>query len=290
MTAAIDALEAAFAATERPEAPLRSHIETSAGTLLMMPSHGEIGVGVKLVTLTPTNAERGLPFIHAAYVLFDRQTQAPVALFDGAAITALRTAAVSGVATRHLAREGASRLVLFGAGVQARSHLDAMRAVRGISTLRVVSRGRDRAADLVEQARAGGVDASVGSAGDEHDADVICTCTTSVEPVLAGANLPEGVHVNAVGAYTTSMRELDAQAVARSKVVVETREAAEAEAGDLALAIRDGAIGVDHVRADLHDVVTGTPVRTSDKDRTLFKSVGIAFEDLVVARAAADRL
>jgi ornithine cyclodeaminase len=290
MAAAIDALEAAFGADPLPESPLRSHIETASGTLLVMPAHGASGVGVKLVTLTPANSEKGRPFIHAVYVLFDAETQAPVATFDGAALTALRTAAVSGLATRWLARPDARRLVLYGAGVQARSHLDAMRAVRPVEEVVIVSRGRDAAEDLARSASSGGLRASVGAPGAERDADLVCTCTTSSTPVLEGANLPEGVHVNAVGAYSTTMRELDAEAVRRARVVVETREAAAEEAGDLAIAMAEGAIGRDHVLADLSEVVRGTRVRGSDEDITLFKSVGVAFEDLVVARAAVDRL
>jgi ornithine cyclodeaminase len=255
-----------------------------------MPAHGASGVGVKLVTLTPANSEKGRPFIHAVYVLFDAETQAPVATFDGAALTALRTAAVSGLATRWLARPDARRLVLYGAGVQARSHLDAMRAVRPVEEVVIVSRGRDAAEDLARSASSGGLRASVGAPGAERDADLVCTCTTSSTPVLEGANLPEGVHVNAVGAYTTTMRELDAEAVRRARVVVETREAAAEEAGDLAIAMAEGAIGRDHVLADLSEVVRGTRVRGSAEDITLFKSVGVAFEDLVVARAAVDRL
>jgi ornithine cyclodeaminase/alanine dehydrogenase-like protein (mu-crystallin family) len=289
MEAAIDALEAAFGSDRLPEAPPRSHVETAAGTLLLMPAHGDAGVGVKLVTLTERNPSRGLPFIHAAYVVFDAETQAPRALLDGAALTALRTAAVSGVATRFLARRDAARLVLYGAGVQARSHLEAMRVVRPVQEVVVVSRGRERAEVLVADASALGLRARVGAPGTEAEADLVCTCTTSTTPVILGFRLPDGVHVNAVGAYTTSMRELDAEVVARAKVVVETREAAAAEAGDLALAMAEGAIGPDHVVADLGEVVRGEQVRTSDADVTLFKSVGVAFEDLVVAAAAVAR-
>lgn len=289
MTAAIDALEAAFGAPALPAAPGRSHVETAGGTLLVMPSHGEAGVGVKLVTLTPSNTERSLPFIHAVYLLFDAQTQAPIALLDGSALTALRTAAVSGLATRHLARRDARRLVIYGAGVQARAHLEAMRAVRPVEDLVIVSRGRERAEGLAAEARSAGLLARLGEPGAEAEADLVCTCTTSTEPVVAGAFLAEGVHVNAVGAYTIAMRELDAEAVRRAKVVVETREAAAAEAGDLAIAMTEGAIGVDHVKAELSQVVQGASVRTADADVTLFKSVGVAFEDLVVARAAVDR-
>ena len=289
MPVAIDALHAAFAA-ELPEAPLRSHVDTAGGALLLMPAWGEAGVGVKLVTLTDSNPKRGLPFIHALYVLFDAETQAPVATLDGAALTALRTAAVSGVATRLLAREGASRLVLFGAGVQAFAHLEAMRAVRPIEEVVVVSRGAERAAALVERAAEAGLPARIGTPSDVSDADLICTCTTSERPVVEGEELAAGTHVNAVGAYLPTMRELDTDAVRRARVVVDTREAAFAEAGDLLIPIGEGAIGREHVRADLAELVRGAEVRTSAADVTVFKAVGVAFEDLIVARAAVDRL
>jgi ornithine cyclodeaminase/alanine dehydrogenase-like protein (mu-crystallin family) len=182
--------------------------------------------------------------------------------------------------------------VIYGAGVQARSHLEAMLAVRDIEELVVVGRRRPdgNVEDLVGRAVDGGLEARVGQPGAERAADIVCTTTTSAEPVVFGRSLSEGVHVNAIGAYTTSMRELDAEAIARAKVVVETRDAAEAEAGDLALAVAEGAIGPEHVVADLHELVTGTAVRTGERDLTVFKSVGVAFEDLVVASAALERL
>ncbi len=290
MTAAIDALEAAFGAERLPEAPMRTHVETGAGTVLLMPAFGDQGVGVKLVTLTPSNPERGLPFIHAVYALFEPKTQAPVALLDGAALTALRTAAVSGLATRYLARTDASRLAIFGAGVQARSHLRAMLAVRSIDDTVVVSRTPERATALAREASEAGVDARVGAPGDLGDRDLVCTCTTSATPVFDGSLLGPGTHVNAVGAYRPDLRELDTETIERARVVVETREAAMEEAGDLLIAIKEGAIGEDHIVADLTEVVRGVRVRRSDQDVTVFKSVGVAFEDLVVARAAVDGL
>jgi ornithine cyclodeaminase/alanine dehydrogenase-like protein (mu-crystallin family) len=253
-----------------------------------MPAFGDAGVGVKLVTLTPANAERGLPFINAVYVLFDPATQAPEAIVDGAALTALRTAAVSGLATRYLAAADAPRLVIFGAGVQARSHLEAMRAVRTIERLTVASRSAERAEALVALARSAGVDAAVGDADDVPDADIVCTCTTSDVPLFDGGLLAPGTHVNAVGSYQPTTRELDTVALMRGRVVVETRDAAFAEAGELSIPIEEGAFDRDHVVADLAEVVNGTPVRTSSGDITLFKSVGLAFEDLIVARAAVD--
>ena len=288
MEAAVGALEDAFR-EPLPQAPLRSQIETPAGSLLLMPAAGEPGVGVKLVTLTPGNADRGLPLIHATYALFDADTQAPVALVDGAALTALRTAAVSGLATRCLAEPEAGRLALFGAGVQAAAHLEAMRAVRPIDRVVVVSRSRERAEGLVSVARSLGLRAETGTPDAVAEAQVVCTCTTSPTPVFEGRFLAPGTHVNAIGAFTPTTRELDSATVARARLVVETREVAMAEAGDLLIPLREGVIGEGDVVADLSEVVGGLLVRRAPEDVTVFKSVGVAFEDLVIARAAARR-
>jgi ornithine cyclodeaminase len=285
MRAAIDALERAFRDRDPAGGPLRSHLETPAGTLLLMPATGPAGVGVKLVTVTPGNAERGEPLIGAVYVLFDATTQQPRAVLDGAALTALRTAAVSGLATRFLARSDATRLVLFGAGVQARSHLDAMVTERPVARVTIVSRSQSRATALAEHAVARGLEADLGSPDAVRDADIVCTCTTSERPLFDGRWLPDGVHVNAVGSYRPDARELDTEAVRRAALVVEERGAALAEAGELALAIAEGAIGPGHVRADLHQLTNGAAVRSSPRDVTAFKSVGLAFEDLAVAAA-----
>ncbi len=290
MEAAIDALQTAYGSRDLPDAPLRSHFDTPAGSLLLMPASGPQGVGVKLVTLTPSNPERGLAFVNATYVLFEPLTQEPRAAIDGAALTALRTGAVSGLATRFLARPDARRLVIFGAGVQGRSHLAAMRAVRPVEEVTVVSRTPERAEALAAEARSVGIDAAVGAPSAVERADLVCTCTTSTEPVFAGRALPDGAHVNAVGAYMPEMRELDDEVVRRARIVVETREAAMAEAGDLLIPMKAGVIGEDAIVADLAEVVRGAAVRRSPADVTVFKSVGVAFEDLVVARAALDRL
>lgn len=288
VSAAIDALEAGFRAQDPSAGPLRSHVETPAGSMLLMPAFGDGGVGVKLVTLTPENPARHLPFIGAVYVLFDATTQMPEAIVDGAALTALRTAAVSGLATRYLANPDAGRLVIFGAGVQASSHLDAMLAVRRIEHVTVVSRTREPAQALVDAAREQGVGAEVGVADDVTEAELVCTCTTSDVPLFDGARLAAGVHVNAVGSYRPTSRELDTAAILRARVVVETREAAFAEAGELAIPIAEGAFGREHVVAELAEVIRGAGIRITPSDVTVFKSVGLAFEDLIVARAAVD--
>jgi len=286
MTAAIDALDAAFA-REDPSltSPLRTTLATPAGTLLSMPAAGEAGVGVKLVTLSEFNPQRGLPFTQAVYVLFDGTTQAPEAVIDGAELTALRTAAVSGLATRRLANPDASRLVVFGAGVQATAHVEAMHAVRPLSEVVVVGRDPGRTAALVAFANGLGVEARTGTPADVATADLVCTCTTSAVSVFDGHDLADGVHVNAVGAYFADQRELDTETMRRAKIVVETRDVALREAGDVVMAMDEGAIEADGL-VDLAEVVRGRTVRTAPGDVTVFVSVGVGFEDLVVARAA----
>jgi ornithine cyclodeaminase len=170
--------------------------------------------------------------------------------------------------------------VIFGAGVQANSHLDAMRAVRPIDELVVVSRSAGAAEALVDRASADGLRASVGAPDAVAGADIVCTCTTSLDPVFDGSLLAEGAHVNAVGAYTLETRELDQAAVRDAAIVVETREVALAEAGDLALAFGPGT--ADRIDADLHEVVTGAE---PTGHHSVFVSVGVAFEDLAVAGA-----
>ncbi len=280
MVAAIDALEKGFSAT-LPEVPLRSSVRTPDGQMFLMPAAWTSGAGVKLITVTPGNPERGMPLIQGVYALFAPGSQEPQAVIDGASLTAIRTAAVSGLATRWLARDDARKLVVFGAGVQARSHVEAIRAVRPIEETVIVGRTRAHAEALARE-----VHGRVGEPEDLSEADVVCTCTTSSAPLFDGSRLQPGTHVNAVGAYTVDARELDTETVVRACVVVETREVATAEAGDLMIPISDGVIGPEHLVADLHELVGGKRVRTSPEDVTLFKSVGMAFEDLVVARAA----
>jgi ornithine cyclodeaminase len=282
VAAAVDALEAAYSGP-LAETPERHVHEADGGELLLMPAWGSEGVGVKLVCITPDNGERGLPLILAVFVLFAPTTHEPLAILDGGALTALRTAAVSALATRHLARPDAESLLIVGAGRQAHAHLDAMLAVRPIRRVAVAGRDPGRVAALVERARAAGLET-----GDVGEPDIVCTCTTSAAPVLGA--LPEGVHVNATGAYRPDLRELTTAAIAGASVFVETRAAALAEAGDLLQPIEEGAWSADRIAGDLADVVAGRAGRTSERERTVFKSVGVALEDLAVAAAAARRM
>jgi ornithine cyclodeaminase/alanine dehydrogenase-like protein (mu-crystallin family) len=286
---AIAALEAAFAGQAHERAIERERHDVDGGELLVMPAAGAEGVGVKLVTIAPANGARGLPLIHGLYVLFRAQSLEPEALIDGGALTAFRTAAVSALATKHLARPDARRLVVFGAGAQAEAHVEAMTAVRPIEHVVVVGRGRDRAAELVARLRAAGLDAEVGAAEAVSEADIVCTCTTSSTPVFDGERLARGAHVNAIGAYRPDLCEIDAGLLARARVVVEERAAALAEAGDLLQAIGTGRFTAGALAGDLAEVVQGRVRRNGGAEVTVFKSVGLALEDLVVARAAVSR-
>ena len=267
MIDAIDALEVSFRSA--PTAPPRQHIAVDGGEMLLMPASSASGVGVKLVGVAPDNPDKGLPLIHGVYVLFAAGTLEPRAMFDGAGLTRLRTAAVSGVATRHLARNDASRLVVFGGGVQGEAHIEAMKAVRPIGSVTVIERDRTDHSPVAE-------------------ADIVCTCTTSPDPVFDGALLRPGTHVNAIGAYKPTTRELDDVAIAAGRVFVETREAALIEAGDLVIPLAHGILRADDV-TELSEVVGGKG-RIGDSEITIFKSVGVAYEDLAVAVAAYERL
>jgi ornithine cyclodeaminase/alanine dehydrogenase-like protein (mu-crystallin family) len=287
---AVDALDEAFRIEDPSAGPIRSHLTIPGGELLLMPAHTAAGVGVKLVTISQENPVRGLPLIHGIYALFAPDTLVPVALVDGAALTALRTAAVSALATRHLAREDARRLVVFGAGSQARAHVHAMRAVREVDHVAIVGRNPERAAALAAELRAEGIAAEVAAdASAVAAADIICTCTTSRTPLFDAALVAPGTHINAVGAYRPDARELDGTLLAQAVLVVETRASALSEAGDVVMAIADGVLDAGALH-ELAPVVRGQDGRTDDADMTVFKSVGLAFEDLVVAAAAADRL
>jgi len=297
---AVNALERAFAAhapsemesTPRSVIAINGRPAGDEGELLLMPAHSPAGVGLKLVTIVRGNPGRELPLIQGLYVLMTPDGMTPELVIDGAALTGLRTAAVSALATKLLARPQSRRLVVFGAGAQAAAHAAAMCAVLPIEHVTVVasSGASPRAAALVEGLRASGIEATVGDPASVSAADVICTCTTSTTPVLADADLPPGVHINAIGAYRLDMCELPAATFARAELVVESVEATLVEAGDVVGAIASGALPQQGFATELHDVLNGTSVRRDDAQITIFKSVGLAGEDLVVARALSDAL
>jgi ornithine cyclodeaminase len=295
VTAAVDALEAAFGSGQSLQAPTRTQLPFADGTLLTMPairdatSGAPLG-GVKVVTVRGANVQTGAPSVQGLYLLFGGETLSPLAVVDGVALTDLRTSAVSALATRLLAPAHAHRLLLFGAGAQARAHLRALCAVRPVDEVVVVGRDRTRTAALVAEAAAMGLSARSGEPDDVAQADLVCTCTTSPRPLFDGAMLQPGTHVTAVGAYQPHTRELDDTTVTRGRLVVEDRVAALAEAGELCLPIAAGLLRESDIVADLAELCRGAAVRRDDDDITVFKSVGLAVEDLVVADAVVHAL
>ena len=281
----IELMTDALAALARGELynPLRFVVRPpdEPSLLGLMPAHrsGPNAVyALKTVAIFPGNSARGLDSHQGFVALFDGVTGETRTLMNAGAITAVRTAAVSGVATRALAREDTRKLAILGAGVQARSHLEAMRAVREFEHVVVWSRTPGRAAELDGVEEAATAEAAV------RDADVIVTATSAREPVLEHGWLKPGVHINAVGSSIPSTRELDTETVAAAALFVDRRESTINEAGDYLFPLREGALGEAHIRGELGDVLIGAADgRRSADELTIFKSLGLAVEDLAAA-------
>ena len=292
----LDALDAML--RDEVAAPLRANHSISvpgepAGTLLLMPAW-RVGqrLGVKIVTAFPGNAARNERAVGAVYVLFDACNGKPIARFDGEELTARRTAAASAYAARRLARAGARHLALIGCGRIARELLEAHMHVRSVDRVSRWSRTPEHAAAAAAAMAAEG--RPVAAVGDleraVRDADIISCATLSTEPLVRGAWLRPGVHLDLVGAFNPTMRETDDAAISRADlVVVDTRAGALAEGGDIVAAIASGAIDASAVAVDLADLARGShPGRTRDDQITVFKSVGFALEDLAAAEAVFD--
>jgi ornithine cyclodeaminase/alanine dehydrogenase-like protein (mu-crystallin family) len=300
MAACIEVMAEALVALHRGEMsmPLRRVFvpANATGLMVWMPAHRsgeESAYGMKVLSVIPDNPARGLDGHQGAVILQDGQTGQIGAIVDASAVTAIRTAAVTAVATRALAREDAGRLSIFGTGTQARRHLESIALVRPIERALVAGRTREKATAFVEGLR-GSVPFPLDAASDAEaavgQADIVTTVTTSREPVLRGAWLAPGTHVNAVGASQPSSRELDTEAVAGASLFADRRESVRNEAGEFRLAVEERAIGPDHVRAELAEVLTGEhPGRGSAGEITLFRSLGLAVEDLAAARFAVDQ-
>jgi ornithine cyclodeaminase len=318
MPEAIEAMKRAFAAFSGGEAlvPPRAHlpVHQHSGVTLIMPAlvsgaepgkSADAALAVKVVSVFDNNADRGLARIQAAVLVIDSTTGQPQALLEGATLTAIRTAAASGAATDLLARRDARILAILGAGVQARTHIEAMCAVREISEIRVYSRTRSKVEALIAEFAERQsplrtpnsalrtspprlVAAASAREAIKH-ADIICATTTASAPVFEDADVAAGTQINAVGSFTPGAREIPAETVLRALVVVDSREAAWAEAGDLIQPVSAGLISRDHIHAELGEIVLGRKTGRSDERQvTLFKSVGLAIQDAVAAQCALD--
>jgi alanine dehydrogenase len=286
MREAIDVVADAFGAISRGEGeyPARMHLSIGHGDALVMPGYdGRAHFGVKVATIHAANAAEGKPGTRASYLLIDASDGEPRLLCDGTALTALRTGAASGLATRRLARTDACTLALFGVGSQATAQLEAMFAVRPISKVRIVSRDADRADRFIAAVRARHPDASI-ARGDAETAmtgaQIIVTATSSSTPVLEERRVDRGTHVNAIGSFRADMRELDPALFRRARLFVDQRDAALAEAGEIIEAIFRNYLRPDDI-VELGE--TGENARPDRDAITVFKMVGHAALDLFTA-------
>ncbi|MGH7310378.1 MAG: ornithine cyclodeaminase family protein [Candidatus Rokuibacteriota bacterium] len=297
----IEAMAAIFRlyAEGHARAPARIEVPVGAsGVLLVMPAAtGEPGAsgmaGAKLVSVQPTNQARGHPTLYAGYVLVDGGTGEPLAYLEASYLTGIRTGATSALAARLLARPDARRVACFGTGVQAGFQLACLAAVRPLERVAVVGRDPVRARAFAG-ATGKQLTLTVEVAGDPRaavrDADIVTCATTSATPVVRGADLSPGAHLDLVGAFRPDDREADTEALRRARLVVDTYAGALASAGDVLIPLREGAFDQAHVSAELAEVVVGSkPGRTRADEITVFKSVGWALEDLAAARLAYNR-
>lgn len=294
MESCIEAMAEVLASLARGELfqPLRSIVRPpgAEGLFGLMPAYrgGPAATwALKEIAVVPSNPARGLDTHMGGVLLHDGETGELVAVMNASPITEIRTAAVSGVATRALARPDAGRVAILGAGAQARGHVHAMRAVLDDPEIRIWSRDLDKAEEL-----AGEVGATVYPSADSalFGAEVVCTTTAAVEPIVEKRWLARGAHVNAVGSCFPTTRELDTETVAHSSFFTDRRESCLHEAGDYVLAASEGAIGPDHIKAELGEVLAGMhPGREHEDEITVFESLGIAVEDLASAELVVRR-
>ena len=294
MSECIEVMAEALSALARGEVsqPLRTVLrpQDAAGLMALMPAYrgGANGAfGLKAICVFPDNPSRGKDSHQGSVMLFSGETGELLALMNASAITALRTAAVSAVATRALAREDAGELTILGSGVQARAHAEAMSCVRSIRRLRIASRNPLHARQLADDLREkfSFVIESVDKVEEAlKGADLIVTATTAREPVIKRQWLSPGAHINAIGTYSPDSREIDGATMAAANVFVDRRESAFREAGDYLLAVKEGLIGPDSITAEIGEILIGAREGRSFPDQiTLFKSLGLAIEDLACA-------
>ncbi len=292
----IDAMEKVFYAASRGDIvqPLRlvAWQPDKHGAIAAMPAYADGSVGAKLITVFPQNRAHELESHQGLVALFEGQHGKLLAIAHAGAITAIRTAAVSGLATKLLAREDASDLALLGSGVQALEHLRAISCVRSLRRVRIWSRTLANAQKFAANHSTPALSITACERAEEavRDADLICTVTAATDPVLRGAWLKPGAHVNAVGSSVPPFRELDTEAVTRSRIFVDMRDCALRESDDLLEPIREGAITESDIAGELSQMVRGAcELRTSADETTLFKSVGMAIEDVAAVRLVYER-
>lgn len=302
MPQAIEVVKQAFISHAQKEVilPIRTQIPVKEhqGITLFMPAYlPKLGsLGAKIVSVFPQNVKNNRPTIHAIVIICDAKTGQPAAIMDGTYLTALRTGAVSGVATDFLALKGARTAAIIGAGVQGRTQLEAICCVRNIQKVLVYDKNPQVAEAFSEEMQNRGkpipddISAVASPEKAVSEADVICVATTSSVPVFEDSHLKSGVHINGVGSYTPKMQEIPEKTVLRARIVVDSIAASLEEAGDIIIPLRKGLISQSYIRGELGHVASGLlTIRESEEDITFFKSVGLAIQDVAVAKLALHR-
>ena len=296
MEEAIRAMGTAFAQLSNGEAVvpprLSLDIPDKNATSLVMPAYatGSPYYTVKIVSVNYSNPDKGLPLIHGVVQVFDAENGKHIANLDGASITAIRTGAASGLATDLLAKENANVCAVFGTGVQAASHIEAVLEVRPIEKIMVFSRSKP-SAEIFFSTLANQVECVIGKKESLLEADIVCTTTPAQSPLFETDEIKPGCHLNVVGSHQPSFREVPTGLVARSKIIVDNREACEQEAGDLIIPVQEGSWSFEHLHGELGQVVSGDIIaRESENEITLFKSVGNAIQDHAMAHLIMEKL
>lgn len=297
----MDAVEGAFAdlASGKANMPQRTPIrlEEEKGLVLFMPTHirSLSALGAKIVTVYPDNPKNfELPSIYGTILILDEKTGFPMGILEGGFLTAMRTGAVSGVATKHMARKDAKAAMIFGTGVQAYAQILAVHEARPLEKLLTFSIDPQEKKDEFSKKVSDAIGVEVDQVSDPADgvkrADIVVLATSAHDPIVDGDWFGPGVHINSIGSHAPGMRELDTKTVQKSRVICDLVDACKAEAGDLIIPCNEGAWNFDQAAGSLGDVVLGNvPGRTSDDETTLFKSVGLAIQDLSVAKAVYDQ-
>lgn len=296
MKEAIRAMKTAFAQLSSGEAVvpprLSLDIPDKNATSIVMPAYatGSPYYTVKIVSVNYSNPDKGLPLIHGVVQVFDAENGKHIANLDGASITAIRTGAASGLATDLLAKENANVCAVFGTGVQAASHIEAVLAVRPIEKIIVFSRSKPSAEKFCSTL-ANQVQCEIGKKESLLEADIVCTTTPASSPLFETDKIKPGCHLNVVGSAQPSFREVPTALVARSKIIVDKREACEQEAGDLIIPVQEGSWSFEQVHGELGQVVSGDIIaRESENEITLFKSVGNAIQDHAMAHLIMEKV
>lgn len=296
MREVIKAMEKAFLELYKGTAkvPLRTiiNIDKHKGIMLYMPCYLEENdaLAIKVVSVYEENLKKGLPTIFAAVLVNDPETGKPLAIMEGGYLTAMRTGATSGVATKYLARNDSRIVGIIGAGVQARTQLWAVYEIRPIERVFVYDISMERAKSFADyMSKKLGIEIIIAKSPEEvvNNSDILILATTAKQPVIDGDWVKAGTHINSIGWVGPGGRELDSKTVKKAKVVVDSKEAVLKESGDIIIPIKEGTIDEGHIYAELAEIVSGAKKgRTSDEDITLFKSVGLAIEDAIIAKLA----